>query len=122
MVRQKATDMHISAGSPPLLRVDGKLIRMPIGPISEELSKVLAYSLMSSKQRRQFEKELDIDFSIGVRGISRFRCNVFHQKGSVAIVIKAIPFEIEKVADLRIPHEVIEFGKVNRGLVIISNA
>ena len=112
--------MHISAGSSPLLRVDGKLIRMPIGPISEELSKVLAYSLMSGKQRRQFEKELDIDFSIGVRGISRFRCDVFHQKGSIAMVVKAIPFETEAVADLRIPHEVLEFGGVTRGLVLVS--
>ncbi|MCK5833165.1 Flp pilus assembly complex ATPase component TadA [bacterium] len=120
MVRKNATDMHISAGSSPLLRIDGKLIRMPMNPISEELSKILAYSLMSSSQRRKFETELDCDFSIGIKDFSRFRCNVYHQKGSIAIAVKSIPIDVKAPENLHIPQEIYEFGGVNAGLVLIA--
>ncbi len=120
MVHRNATNLHISAGSAPLYRVDGKLIRMPMKPISEDLSRVLGYSLMSKKQQRRFEKDLDIDFSVGVRGLSRFRCNVFHQRGTVAVVIKHVSYEDGPVGDLHIPHEVYEYGGVTQGLVLVT--
>ncbi|HHS49565.1 MAG TPA: type IV pili twitching motility protein PilT [candidate division Zixibacteria bacterium] len=120
MVQRNATDMHISAESPPMLRIDGKLVRMPYPALSENLARMLALSLMSTAQRRKFEKDLDIDFSIGIRGLSRFRCNVFHQNQSIAMAVKAIPFETQTPEELNIPPEIYHFGRVNAGLVLIA--
>ncbi len=120
MIRKQATDMHISADSSPMLRIDGKLIMMQLRPFSEEMTKMLAYSLMTNAQRRKFERDLDLDFSFGVKGLSRFRCNVFHQRESIAISIKSIPYEIKTPQDLRIPPEVFQFGEVKNGLVLVT--
>ena len=119
MIRRGASDLHITVGSPPVLRVDGKIQRMPGEPVTEEISKRLAYSIMTEKQKQNFEENWEQDLSFGIKGLSRFRCNAFLQKGSVALVVRAIPFKIQTLDELRLPRVVNKFANFPRGLVLV---
>jgi twitching motility protein PilT len=119
MIRRGASDLHITVGCPPALRIDGKITRLPGEPITEELSKRLAYSIMTEKQKQHFEENWEQDLSFGIQGLSRFRCNVFLQRGAVALVVRAIPFKILSFSELALPTAVIKFSNFPRGLVLV---
>ncbi len=120
VVERGATDLHISADSPPLMRVDGELTTMPFPPLSANETKNLCYSLLTDSQRHRFEEESELDFSFGIRGLSRFRGNLFVQKGTVGGAFRLIPYEVRGLAELGLPPVAAELTKLPRGLVLVT--
>ncbi|RKZ30223.1 type IV pili twitching motility protein PilT [bacterium] len=119
MIRRGASDLHITVGAPPILRIDGRLHRIAGEAITEETSKRLAYSIMAEKQKQKFEEQWEADLSFGISGLSRFRCNVFLQRGAVALAVRAIPFKIKSFDELGLPPTVAKFANYPRGLVLV---
>ena len=120
MVKKNASDLHLTVGSPPQLRVDGKLVKTEFDLLTAEDTKKLAYSIMSEKQKQKFEEKSELDLSFGIEQLSRFRCNVFIQRGNVAVALRQIPFRIPSFAELGIPKSVVELADLPRGLVLIT--
>jgi twitching motility protein PilT len=119
MVKRNASDLHITVGSTPILRIDGKLTKTEYDILSPEQTKKLAYSVMNERQRKTFEENSELDLSFGVETLSRFRCNVFMQRGNVAIAIRQIPYKIQTFEELGLPESVEKLGDLPRGLVLV---
>jgi twitching motility protein PilT len=94
MIQKKASDIHITTGSPPMFRIDGKLIDFGSKPLGAADTKRLCYSVLTDAQRHRFEEDSELDFSFGIKGLSRFRGNIFVQRGAVAGAFRAIPYQI----------------------------
>ncbi|MEE9613902.1 MAG: ATPase, T2SS/T4P/T4SS family, partial [Thermodesulfobacteriota bacterium] len=121
MIEKGASDLHVSAGSPPRVRVRGKLSPMANVPVmSGTDTRQMTYSILTDIQKHAFEEENELDFSFGIKGLSRFRGNLFVQRGTVAGVFRAIPFEIKTFADLGLPPIVEELSNKPRGLVLVT--
>jgi twitching motility protein PilT len=120
MVKKNASDLHLTVGSPPQLRIDGKLAKTDFDILSAEDTKKLAYSIMSEKQKQNFEEKSELDLSFGIEQLSRFRCNVFMQRGNVAVALRQIPFRIPSFEELGIPRPVVELANLPRGLVLVT--
>jgi twitching motility protein PilT len=120
VVQRGATDLHISADSAPLMRVHGELTPLPFPPLSANETKNLCYSLLTDSQRHRFEEESELDFSFGIRGLSRFRGNLFVQKGAVGGAFRLIPYEVKGLAELGLPPVAAELTKLPRGLVLVT--
>lgn len=120
MVKRNASDLHLTVGSPPQLRIDGKLAKTEFDPLTPEDTRKLAYSIMSEKQRKRFEEQSELDLSFGIEQMSRFRCNVFIQRGNVAVALRLIPFRIRSFEELGLPKVVADFAKLPRGLVLLT--
>jgi twitching motility protein PilT len=120
MVERGSSDLHITTGSPPQLRIDGSLVPLRTPPLKPRESKALCYEVMTEDQRLRFEKGHEIDFSFGVKSLSRFRANVFLQRGAVTGAFRAIPFEIRPLSDLGMPPVVEELCTRPRGLVLVT--
>ncbi|MFN0068692.1 MAG: type IV pilus twitching motility protein PilT [Limisphaerales bacterium] len=120
-VQYGASDLHLTAGRPPMVRINGRLI--PSGfeqELTPDDTKSLAYSILTDDQKAKFEEEHELDFSIGVPGVSRFRVNLFMQKSSVAAVLRTIGADIPTVAQLGLPPSVHELARLPRGLVCVT--
>ncbi|MGE3260765.1 MAG: type IV pilus twitching motility protein PilT [Bacteriovoracia bacterium] len=122
LVKHKASDLHVKAGRPPLYRINGKLLPAKLPPLSHEEVKRLAYSTMTQKQIKEFEEGLQIDFGYLVPGLSRFRANVFMQKGTLAFVIRVVPLEVPLLGSLGLPPVVGELALKPRGLLLLTGA
>jgi twitching motility protein PilT len=120
VVERGATDLHVSADSPPLMRIHGSLTALPFPPLSANETKNLCYSLLTDSQRHRFEEESELDFSFGLRGLSRFRGNLFVQKGAVGGAFRLIPYEVRGLAELGLPPVVADLSKIPRGLVLVT--
>lgn len=120
MVKKNASDLHLTVGTSPQIRVDGKLTRADYEPLTPEDTRKLAYSIMNEKQRQKFEEKSELDLSFGIENLSRFRCNVFMQRGNVAVAIRMIPFKIRSFEELGLPRVVADFAKLPQGLVLIT--
>jgi len=120
MVKMDASDLHLTVGSPPVVRVDGKLVKMPYDSLSPEDTKKLSYSIMNEKQRLKFETNSELDLSFGIEQMSRFRCNVFMQRGNVAVALRQIPYRIRTFEELGLPKVAAELSKLPRGLVLVT--
>ena len=120
MVKKNASDLHLTVGSPPQLRIDGKLVKTEFDLLTAEETRRLAYSIMSEKQRQNFEEKSELDLSFGIEQLSRFRCNVFMQRGNVAVALRQIPFRIPSFEELGIPKAVVELANLPRGLVLVT--
>ncbi|GAB4319487.1 MAG: type IV pilus twitching motility protein PilT [Candidatus Zixiibacteriota bacterium] len=120
MHERGASDLHLTVGSPPQLRIDGRLQRTDMEPLSPDQTKKLAYSVMNEKQRKKFEEVWELDLSFGIENLSRFRCNVFVQRGNVAVAIRQIPYKISSFEELGIPKVVAELANLPRGLVLVT--
>lgn len=120
MVKKNASDLHLTVGTPPQLRIDGKLTRTEFDMLTAEDTRKLAYSIMNEKQRKKFEEKSELDLSFGVEQLSRFRCNVFMQRGNVAVAIRQIPFQIKSFEELGVPKVVAELASLPRGLVLVT--
>lgn len=120
MVQMGASDLHLTAGSPPVVRVDGKLQRLPHDIMGSEDTKKIAYSMLNEKQRLKFEQNWELDFSFGIESMSRFRANVFMQRGNAAVALRQIPYEIKTFEELGLPKVISEFSKLPRGLVLVT--
>lgn len=120
MIDNGGSDLHLSVGSPPKVRIDGELHSIPIPPLTGVESKQLCYSIITDAQKHKYEDENELDFSFGVKGLSRFRGNLLVQRGTVAAVFRAIPFEILDFDRLGLPKVVKELSEKPRGLVLVT--
>lgn len=123
LIQRNGSDLHISAGAPPKVRIDGKLISTEHDVLRPEDTKKIAYSVLNSDQIAKFEKTLELDCSFGIEGLGRFRTNVFQQRGSVACVMRLIPFEMNTFEELGLPRKVCEYlCNLPKGLVLVTGA
>jgi len=120
MVEKGASDLHITTGSPPQLRIDGKLVPLKTTPLTPVETKQLCYSILTDAQKHKFEEESELDLSFGVKALSRFRANVFMQRGAVAGAFRTIPFKILTFQELGLPPVVAELAKKPRGLLLVT--
>ncbi|RMG44297.1 MAG: type IV pilus twitching motility protein PilT [Acidobacteria bacterium] len=120
MVEQGSTDLHITTNSPPQIRIDGKLVPLQMPPLDAATTKALVYSVMTDEQKHRFEENLELDFSFGIKGLARFRANVFNQRGAVAAAFRTIPWEIKSFQELGLPEVVAQLAEKPRGLVLVT--
>ncbi len=120
MIEKGGSDLHITTSSPPQLRIDGKLQPMKLPPLSPPETKQLCYSVLTDAQKHKFEENNELDLSFGVRGLSRFRANVFMQRGAVAGAFRSIPYKIKTFDELGLPKIVTELTKKPRGLILVT--
>ncbi len=121
MIDQGASDLHLSAGEVPKLRIDGRLVdsNHPT-QLSPRETQGLAYSILTEQQKKRFEQEDELDLSFAVQNLSRFRGNVFRQRGTVAMAIRQIPFEILSFQELNLPPVIAKLADKPRGLVLVT--
>ncbi len=114
------SDLHLSIGSPPQVRVDGHLRRLELAVLTPDVIKSLAYSVLTDAQKKKFEETWELDLAFGLRGVGRFRCNVFNQKGAVGAVYRLIPEKIRPLDELGLPPVLAELADKPRGLVLVT--
>ena len=114
------SDLHLSMGSPPQVRVDGHLRRLELPELAPDVIKALTYSVLTDVQKKKFEETWELDLAFGLRGVGRFRCNVFNQKGSVGAVFRLIPEKIRPLEELGLPPVLAELADRPRGLVLVT--
>jgi twitching motility protein PilT len=120
MIEKGASDMHITTGSPPLLRIDGAVVPLKTPPLSPIETKQLCYSVLTEEQKISFEKHKELDLSFGVKSLSRFRANIFLQRGAVSGAFRSIPFKILTFEELGLPPVVTELAQRPRGLILVT--
>src|SRR5262245_12575028 len=120
MIDKGASDMHITTGAPPLLRVDGSVLPLSLPPLGPVETKHLCYSILTEEQKIAFEKTNELDFSFGVKNLSRFRANLFVQRGAVAGAFRSIPFKVRTFEELGLPQVVADLANKPRGLVLVT--
>src|ERR1700747_824728 len=119
MLEMNGSDLHITTNSPPQIRVHGHLVPLDLPQMTPAETKQLAYSVMTDSQKHRFEEHLELDFSFGLKGLARFRANVFNQRGATSAVFRVIPFEIKSFNQLGLPHVVAKLCEKPRGLVLV---
>ncbi len=119
-VKNKASDMHLSAGLPPMIRVDGDIRRINIPPLDHKEVHNLIYDIMNDKQRKDYEEFFETDFSFNLPGVARFRVNAFNQERGAAAVFRTIPSEVLSLEDLKAPKFFEELCTKPRGLVLVT--
>jgi twitching motility protein PilT len=119
-VDMSGSDLHLTTATPPQVRVHGKLERLPMPELSPAETKQLAYSVLTDAQKKRFEESLELDFSFGIKGMARFRCNMFNQRGAVAAVYRLIPERIRTFDELGLPKVLATLADRPRGLVLVT--
>src|SRR5437660_11838764 len=120
LMEMSGSDLHITTNSPPQIRVHGHLVPLDLPQMTPADTKQLAYSVLTDAQKHRFEEALELDFSFGVRGLSRFRANLFNQRGAVGAVFRAIPYEIRSFDQLGLPAIVTKLCDKPRGLILVT--
>ena len=120
LVERGGSDLHITTNSPPQIRIDGQLKPMELPSLSAVETRQLCYSVLTEAQKHKFEEENELDLSFGVKGLSRFRGNVFVQRGAVAGVFRVIPYKILTFEELGLPPIVKELTEKPRGLILVT--
>jgi len=120
LVDNQGSDLHLTTQTPPQIRVHGKLRVLDLPPLGAADTKTLAYSVLTDAQKKRFEETLELDFSFGIRGVARFRCNVFNQRGAVAAVYRVISDQIKPFDELGLPPVISTLSERPRGLVLIT--
>src|SRR5438067_8062347 len=119
-VELSGSDLHISTNTPPQVRVHGHLQRLLMPELTPSETKQLVYSVLTDAQKKRFEETLELDFSFGIRGLARFRCNVFNQRGAVGAVYRLIPETIRTFGELGLPTVLAKLAERPRGLVLVT--
>ena len=120
LLELSGSDLHITTNSPPQIRVHGHLQPLDMPPLTPAETKALAYSVMTDAQKHRFEEDLELDFSFGMKGLARFRANIFNQRGAVGAVFRIIPFEIKSFQQLNLPPVVGRMCDKPRGLILVT--
>ncbi|HEX2643947.1 MAG TPA: type IV pilus twitching motility protein PilT [Thermoanaerobaculia bacterium] len=120
MVEQGGSDLHVTTNSPPQIRVDGTLRPLNLPPMTPTETKQLAYSILTDNQKHRLEENLEIDLSFGLKGLARFRANIFHQRGAIAAVFRQIPYEIRTFRELNLPAVIERLCEKPRGLILVT--
>ena len=119
-VARHASDLHVTVGVPPLIRINGALIKLDLPPLGVDDTAQLFEEIVAEDRRTQFNQNGEIDFSHTVFGLSRFRVNAFRQRGSIAIAIRIIPERVPSLQELKLPDIVRELARKPRGLVLVT--
>jgi twitching motility protein PilT len=120
MVKENASDLHLKAGSPPILRVDGRLVPATDQTLSPEYIRKVAIQIMTEDQQHKFDRDQELDFAIGVQGLCRFRVNAYMQRGSVAIAMRTIPISALHIDELNLPAILKDLCMRPRGLILCT--
>jgi twitching motility protein PilT len=121
MIQRGASDLHITAGERPKLRVDGSILNASVEEVLTPKDTLqLTYSILTENQKKRFENEDELDFSFGIQNLSRFRANAFRQRGCVALAIRQVPFQIRSLEDLTVPPVLGKLSERPRGLVLVT--
>src|SRR5882762_8247507 len=120
MVEKGSSDLHITTGSPPQLRIDGALVPLKTPPLTPVETKQLCYSILADAQKHKFEEENELDLSFGVKGLARFRANIFVQRGAVAGAFRTIPYKILTFEELGLPPVIERLAQRPRGLILVT--
>ncbi len=119
-VKQGASDLHIVAGSPPVMRVEGRIVRVKSEEMNAEQTRQICYSILTDSQKSRFEATKELDFSFGIKAMARFRANLFFQRGAVTGVFRRIPMEIPDIDLLGLPKIIGDLVNYPTGLVLIT--
>ncbi|HEN46831.1 MAG TPA: twitching motility protein PilT, partial [Mizugakiibacter sp.] len=119
-VKNKASDLHLSASLPPMIRVDGDIRRINVPALEHKQVYSLVYDIMSDKQRHDYEEFLEIDFSFEINGLARFRVNVFNQNHGAAAVLRTIPAEVQTLEELGAPKIFKDLINQTHGLILVT--
>jgi len=122
MVEQGASDLHLTADSPPQMRINGSLFPLRVPPLSGSDVESIAYSVLNERQKKQFEETNEVDLSFQWKGASRFRANFFRQRGHMAGTLRMIPFETRPLKSLGFPDSVLGLTDKTQGLVLVTGA
>jgi twitching motility protein PilT len=120
LMEKKASDLHITAGLPPMLRIDGEVAPTQYDKLTPDVCQRLIYSLLTDSQKEKFEATNELDLSFGIKGVGRVRMNVFKQRGSVGAALRSIPQKILTFDELHLPPVVFEIMKLHKGLVLVT--
>ena len=120
MIERGASDLHLTTSSPPMIRLHGQLLPLAHPPLSPTDTKNLTYSLLTEAQKRKFEEESELDFSFGFKGVSRFRGNIYLQKGAVGGAFRMIPHQTPQLQALGLPATIPDLCNLPRGLVLVT--
>jgi len=119
-IQKRASDLHLTYDTPPVLRIDGKLILTKEDPLSREQLKKMIYAILTDHQKEKFERDYELDFSLALSGMDRFRVNVHVQRGAVEAAFRRIPLFIPHMSELGIPSVVADFARKPNGLVLLT--
>ena len=120
MIEHGGSDLHITTNSAPMVRVHGVLRPLEYAELTPAETKQLAYSVLTDAQKKRFEETLELDFSFGIKGLSRFRANIFNQRGAVGAVFRSIPYEIRSFEELGLPAVIDKLCDKPRGLILVT--
>src|SRR3954467_7232058 len=120
LVENEGSDLHIATNTPPQIRVHGHLRRLDAPDLQPADTKALTYSVLTDAQKKRFEESLELDFSFGIKGLARFRCNMFNQRGAVGAVYRLIPEKIRSFKELGLPAVLANLAERPRGLVLVT--
>jgi len=120
MIESGGSDLHITTNSAPMVRVHGVLRPLEYPELTPAETKQLAYSVLTDAQKHRFEETLELDFSFGIKGLSRFRANIFNQRGAVGAVFRSIPYEIRSFEELGLPPVIEKLCEKPRGLILVT--
>ena len=120
MVEKGASDLHVTTGSPPQVRVRGELFPLDIPILDPQATRQILYSILTEAQKHKFEEEQELDLSFGIKGLARFRGNIFLQRGALAGVFRMIPYDIVALETLGLPNTVTRLTSLPRGLVLVT--
>lgn len=119
-VENRASDIHLAAGEIPAVRIDGEIRRLDLPVLARDDAKRLAYSIMNSKQKTRFETEMEIDFSVGLKGLARFRVNVFTHARGLGMVLRQIPSKVLTLEQINAPKVFRRIAELKKGLVLVT--
>ena len=120
MVDSGASDLHLTSGSPPAIRVNGDIVRVKLPALTPNDTKRLVYQILTEEQKNEFEKNLELDLSFGIKGLARFRCNIFYSHGAVAAVFRLVPALIPDFKTLGLPQILMDMTDVSNGLILVT--
>src|SRR5580704_10607420 len=120
MIEKGASDLHITTNTAPLLRIDGDVVPLKLPALGPVETKALCFTVLTEEQRAEFEKNNELDLSFGIKGLSRFRANIYTQRGAVAGAFRTIPFKILTFEELGLPPVVTDFANKPSGLVLVT--
>jgi twitching motility protein PilT len=120
MHERGASDLHLTVGSPPVLRIDGQMLTTPFEKLNNEMCQTLIFSLLTEAQRQRFEATNELDMAFGLKGIGRLRMNIYRQRGAIGAAVRAIPSSFKTFEEIGIPNVIYDILKVPKGLVLVT--
>src|SRR3712207_6142893 len=121
MIEERGSDLHLTVNAPPTVRVNGRLRPLPeYEELTPEVVEVLLRSVVTDQRWKQFERDMELDFAYSITGVSRFRVNMYRQRGSCGAAFRAIPHEVKNLTELGVPESVTKLAQLHRGLVLVT--